>query len=101
MTIDELKKNQEDAKVKGASCLPYPQCVEQIENAKQQAQEADTTINSNSGSKTISIQDTINEQQLVKGVDNNLLIIAGIIVFVIIILLMGILIALNRIANKN
>lgn len=102
MTIEELKKNQEEAKANGANCLPYPECVEQVQNTKDEAGTANSnTSNQTTGTKTISIQETKKENQYVEGIDNNLLIIGGIIVFVIIILLLGILIALNKIAKKK
>lgn len=99
MTTDELKKEAREK-----MCLETGQCVyNSTEDAKKAiiGKSESSTTSQTSGTKTISIQETKKRKQYVEGIDNNLLAIGGVVVFIIIILLLGILIELNRIAKKN
>lgn len=103
-TIEELKQQQEQAEQDGAevSCIPYPECVERVEQTQEQAQQTTEDIPAKSETmQEIAVARDNTPPELVEGVDNNLLVIGGLVVFTIIILLMGILIALNRIAKKK
>ena len=103
MTIQELRDQQEQAKQDGAevSCIPYPECVERVQQTQEQAEQATEAPVENETLQQVTTQtqdDT--PPQLVEGVDNNLLVIGGLVMFTIIILLMGILVALNREEEK-
>ena len=108
MSLEEFKKQQEEAKANGYNCMPYPECVNRVEQTQEQVKNPETTQAEQTSTPNTNIQTTAEAEKdtgvfgITTGNNNtDILVIIGVVGIVIIVLLGGILSALNKIAKKK